>query len=101
MCVCVFVCVLNHAFLFVTLQTVACQAPLSMGFSRQEYWRGLPSLSSGALPTRGLNSRLLCPLHWQADSLPLSPPGMCEESLEVGGGRSVSKRIGRIGSHFC
>ena len=38
-------CVLSHfscVWLFATLWTVACQAPLSMGFSRQEYWRGLP-----------------------------------------------------------
>ena len=32
----------SHIQLFVTLWTVACQAPLSMGFSRQEYWSGLP-----------------------------------------------------------
>ena len=38
MCVCVF----SHVWLFVTLWTVACQAPLSMGFSKQEYWSGLP-----------------------------------------------------------
>ena len=35
---------------FVTPWTVAHQAPLSMGFSRQEYWRGLTSPSSGGLP---------------------------------------------------
>ena len=35
---------------FVTLWTIARQAPLSMGFSRQEYWSGLPSPSPGALP---------------------------------------------------
>ena len=42
-------CVLSHFFcvqLFVTLWTVACQAPLSMGFSRQECWSGLPLLES-------------------------------------------------------
>ena len=33
---------LSHVWLFVTPWTVACQAPLSMGFSRQEYWSGLP-----------------------------------------------------------
>ena len=36
------VCVLSHIQLFATLWTVAYQAPLSMGFSRQEYWSGLP-----------------------------------------------------------
>ena len=36
--------------LFVTLQTIACQDPLSMGFSRQEYWSGLPWPPPGDLP---------------------------------------------------
>ena len=35
-------CVLSHVQLFVTPWTVACQAPLSMGFSKQDYWSGLP-----------------------------------------------------------
>ena len=38
----VHVCMLSHVRLFATLWTVAFQPPLSMGFSRQEYWRGLP-----------------------------------------------------------
>ena len=37
----------------VTWWTVACQAPLSMGFPRQEYWSGLPIPSPGYLPNRG------------------------------------------------
>ena len=40
--------------LFATLWTVACQAPLSMGFFRQEYWTGLPCLPSGDLPNPGI-----------------------------------------------
>ena len=51
------VCVLSlfsHAQLFETQWTVACQAPLSMGFSRQEYWSGLPCPSSGDLPKMGI-----------------------------------------------
>ena len=47
------VCVLScssHIQLFATPWTIACQAPLSMGFSRQEYWSGLPCLPSGDLP---------------------------------------------------
>ena len=47
-CVCVCVCVLSLVQLFATPWTVACQAPLSMEFSRQEYWRGLPCPSPGA-----------------------------------------------------
>ena len=42
--------------LFATQLTVACQAPLSMGFSRQEYWSGLPCPSPWDLPDPGLKS---------------------------------------------
>ena len=56
----------SHVRLFVTLQTVACHAPLSMGFSRQEY---------GDLPNIGIKPHLLCLLHWEAGSLPLLPSG--------------------------
>ena len=38
----------------VTPWTVACKAPLSMGFSRQEYWRGLPCPPPGDLPNPGI-----------------------------------------------
>ena len=50
---------LSHARLFATPWTVARQAPLSMEFSRQEYWSGLPFPSPGDLPNPGLNSDLL------------------------------------------
>ena len=40
--------------LFATPWTVACQAPLSMGFSRQEYWSGLPCPFPGDLPNPGI-----------------------------------------------
>ena len=58
--------------LFVTPWTVAHQAPLSMGFSRQEYWNGLPFPSPGNLPDPGIKpgSPAL-----QADSLPFVPSG--------------------------
>ena len=49
---------LSHVRLFATPWTVAYQAPLSMGFSRQEYWSGLPFPSPGDLPTQGLNPGL-------------------------------------------
>ena len=39
---------------FVTPWTVACQAPLPIGFPRQEYWSGLPFPSSGNLPNSGI-----------------------------------------------
>jgi len=59
---------------FATLWTVALQAPLSMGFSWQEYWSGLPFPSPGDLPNPGIKPTSLCLLHWQAGSLPLVPP---------------------------
>ena len=65
----------SHVQFFVTLLTVACQALLSMGFSRQEYWSELPCPPPGALLTQGLNPYLLCLLDWQVGSLPLVPPG--------------------------
>ena len=46
----------SHAQLFVTLWTIACQAPLSMGFSKQEYWSGLPGPAPGDLPNPGIES---------------------------------------------
>ena len=64
---------LSHVQLFVTPQTAARQAPLSMGFSRKEYWIGLPFPSPEDLPTQGLNSHVLCLPHWQAGSLPPAP----------------------------
>ena len=50
--------------LFATPRTTACQAPLSMGFSRQQYWRGLPSPPPGDLPNPGSSQRQQnSPLH--------------------------------------
>ena len=63
----------SHVQLCATLWTVSCQAPLSMEFSRQEYWSGLPCPPPGDLPDQGLNPHLLCLLHWQAGSFPLVP----------------------------
>ena len=44
----------SHVQLFGTLWTIACQASLSMGFSRQEYWSGLPFPFAGDLPDPGI-----------------------------------------------
>ena len=55
--------------------TVACQAPLSMGLSRQEYWSGLPFPSPGGLPNPGIEPGSPVLL---ADSLPTEPPGKPE-----------------------
>ena len=79
MCVCV--CVLSHfscVQLFVTAWTVAHQSPLSMKFSRQEYWSGLPYPLPGDLPDPGikLTSPVFpYPLWVKADSVPAEPPG--------------------------
>ena len=58
--------------LFATAWTVAHQAPLSMGFSRQEYWSGLPFPSPGNLPNPGIEPRSPA---LQADALTSEPPG--------------------------
>ena len=50
---------LSHVQVFAIPWTVAHQAPLSMGFSRQEYWRGLPYPSPGDLPNLGIEPGLL------------------------------------------
>ena len=63
----------RHVQLFVTPWTIACQAPLSMRFSRQESWSGLPC-PPGDLPTQGPDRPLLS-LLGQAGSLLLAPPG--------------------------
>ena len=54
MCVCMCVSCLSSVRLFVTVWTVAHQAPLSMRFPRQESWSGLPCPSPGDLPDQGL-----------------------------------------------
>ena len=63
---------LSRVQLFATPWTVACQAPPSMGFSRQECWSGLPFPSPGHLPDPGIEpgSPTL-----QADALPSEPAG--------------------------
>ena len=61
---------LSHVPLFVTPLTVARQTPLSMEFSRQEYWSGLPLPTPGNLPDLEMKPESLCLLHWQANCLP-------------------------------
>ena len=58
-----------------TLWTADHQAPLSMEFSRKEFWSGLPCSPPGIFLTQGLKQHLLHLLHWQVGSLPLVPPG--------------------------
>ena len=54
---------------------IAHQVPLSVEFSRQEGWSGLPFPTPWNHPDLGINTHLLHLLHWRADSLPLAPPG--------------------------
>ena len=66
--------------LFGTPWAVAYQAPLSMKFSRQEYWSGLPHPSPGDLPDPGIEPRSPA---LQADALPSEPPGRYRRLLWV------------------
>ena len=67
---------LSHVQLFATPWTVAYQAPPSVGFSKQEYWSGLPFSSAGDLPNPRMEpgSPAL-----QADALPSESPGKLKE----------------------
>ena len=99
----------SHVQLCTPLLTVACQAPLSMGFSRQEYWSGLPHLPASDL----LDPRIEPTSPTLVGSLPLAPPGkpvsqsvqslsciqlfvtswmaMCQASLSIISSRSLLK----------
>ena len=79
---------LSHVRLCANLWTVAHQAPLSVGFAKQENWSGLP-----CPPTQGLNLHLLCLLHWQVGSLPLVPPGKPPTHLIH---RNVNRESGKM-----
>ena len=70
---------LSHVQLFATPWTVAYQAPPSMGFSRQEYWSGLPFPSPGDLPDLGMEPRSPA---LEADALTSEPLGKPKTSLE-------------------
>ena len=83
MCVCVKS--LSRVRLFATPWTVAYQAPPSMGFSRQEYWSGLPFTSPGDLPDSGIKPM---PPAFRADALTPEPPGKLENSEGDGNSRT-------------
>ena len=70
-CVC-FLSHFSHVQVFVTPWTVACQASLSMRFSREEYWSGLPCPPPGDRPDPGIEPTSPA---LQADSLPAEPLG--------------------------
>ena len=68
-------CVLSRVWLFVTPWTVAHQAPLSMGFPRQEYWSGLPFPSPGDLPDSGIEPASLASPVLAGGFCTTAPPG--------------------------
>ena len=79
--------------LFVTLWTVARRAPLSMGFSRQENWSGLPFPSPGDLPGPEIEPVSPATPALQVDSLPLRPQGSPNDEVE-GTLKIIIKKMG-------
>ena len=75
----------SHVPLFVTPWTIAHQAPLSMEFSRQEYWRGLPFLPLGDLLDPGIKPSPPASHTLAGDSLLLSHLGRSPEIGIVNG----------------
>ena len=71
---------LSPVQLFATPWTVAYQSPPSMGFSRQEYWSGVPFPSPGDLPDPGIEPRSPA---FQADALTSEPPGKPQFILPI------------------
>ena len=71
---------LSPVRLFATPWTVAYQAPPSMGFSRQEYWSGVPLPSPGDLPNPGIEPGSPA---FQADALTSEPPGKPSNGPQV------------------
>ena len=67
--------------LFAISWTVACQAPLSMGFSGQEYWSGLPCPPPGALPNPRMEPTSPFSPALQVDSFPTEPPVKPKKTL--------------------
>ena len=73
---CVCVCAKLHQSCLTLCDPVDCSLPGSSvrGFSRQDYWSGMPCPPPGVFPTQGSNPSLLYLLHWQRGSLPRKPP---------------------------
>ena len=88
--------------LFVTLWTVARQAPLSMGFSRQEYWSGLPFPPPADLPNPAIKPESPVSPAMQEDSSPAGPSGkrsteqlnISQQGLEVVRENPVGRSFG-------
>ena len=74
-------CMLSRVQLFATSWTVACQSPLSMGFSRQEYWCGLPGPPPGNLHNPEIELMSACISCFAGGFFPTEPPGKPTEYL--------------------
>ena len=85
--VCVHVRSLQCVRFFGTPRTVACQSPLSTGFSRQEYWSGLPFPPPEDLPNPGIKPASLVSPALAGGSLPLAPPE--KPHIVIGNGYST------------
>ena len=72
----------SHVQLFETLWTIACQAPLFMGFSRQEYWTEFPCSPPRDLPDPRIEPASPVSPALQADSLPNELPGKPISSVQ-------------------
>ena len=79
---CVCVCVLSRDRLF-ACNPMDCRLLCSWDSPRKNTGVGCHFLLQGIFPTQGLNPCLLCILHWQADSLPLAPPGFYAYLLKL------------------
>ena len=110
---CMHAWVLSHfscVWLFGTLWTVACQTPLSMGFSRKEYWSRLPCPSPGDLPNLGIEPALSAlaagffttSTTWEAPFSPIGPQLLLIfESLNNSNGKTYEKMISYTWKAFC
>ena len=93
-CVCVCVYVFSHVQLSVTPWTVTHQAPLSIEFSRQEYWNGLPFPPPGDLPDSGIKPASLVSLALAGRFFTTVPPGKPHVRDRV----SLNSGVGEINS---
>ena len=87
-------CVLSRVRLFVTPWTVACQALLSMEFSRQEYWSGLPFLPPGDVPDPGIEPASPVFPALASRFFTTTPPGEPHESIT--GNEKDGQRVGQV-----
>ena len=102
LCVCVCAQLLSHVLLFATPWTIGCQAPLSMEFSRQEYWSQLPFPPPGDLPDPGIKPQP--PVlgawnlyHWITRAVPKHLKNTCFDPsgslMTLGGSNEITRSL--------